>query len=202
MVQKSVAPHEAFGNETQDPPKTAIAAEWPKAGRSPIQAPMASILDQIKEYPTRRYEPGEIIVEQGTTSGKLFFLAEGAVEILKNGVRFCVAREPGAVFGEMSVFLQGSHAASVRALEPCVFHIEEDARHAMESNPALCFHVCGIMAGRLESLVEYLIDVKQQYEGHDHLGMLDGVLESLMRRPPRTRIRPSESTIRKGQGLD
>jgi CRP-like cAMP-binding protein len=163
---------------------------------------MASILDQIKEYPTRRYEPGEIIVEQGTTSGKLFFLAEGVVEIIKDGVRIGVAREPGAVFGEMAAFLQAPHAATGRALEPCVFHIVDDALHAMERNSALCFHVCGIMAGRLEASIEYLVDVKQQYEGHDHLGMVEGVLDSLMRRQPSKRIRPSESTIRKGQLLD
>src|SRR5689334_11525620 len=56
----------------------------------------ASILDQIREYPTRRFEPGEIIVEQGTTTGKLFFLIEGTVEVVKDDVRICVAREPGA----------------------------------------------------------------------------------------------------------
>ncbi len=163
---------------------------------------MPSILDQIKKYPTRRYEPGALIVEQGTVTGKLFFLAEGAVEILKDGVRIAVAREPGAVFGEMAAFLQSPHTASGRALEPCVLHIVDDARHALESNPDLCFHVCGIMAGRLDALVEYLVDAKLQYKGHDQLGMIEGVLDRLMQRQPRTRIRPSESTIRKGQGLD
>ena len=153
---------------------------------------MASVLDQIRQYPTRRYEAGETVIEQGTTTGKLFFLVEGAVEILKDGVRIAVAREPGAVFGEMAAFLQAPHAATGRALEPSVFHIVEDARHALENNSALCFHVCGIMAGRLEALIEYLVNVKQQYQGNDHLGMVEGVLESLMRRQPRARIRPSD----------
>lgn len=162
---------------------------------------MASIRDQIKEYPTRRYEPGETIVEQGTTSGKLFFLVEGAVEIVKDGMRLCIAREPGAVLGEMSAFLQAPHAATGRAVEACVFHVVDNAREAMENNSALCFHVCGIMASRLDGLIEYLVNVKQQYEGHDHLDMLGSVLESLANRQPRTRIRPSESTIRKGQPL-
>lgn len=160
---------------------------------------MASILDLIEEYPTRRYEAGEIVVEQGTTTGKLFFLAEGTFEIIKDGVRVSVAREPGAVFGEMAAFLQAPHAGTAIALEPCVFHIVDDARNAMANNSALCFHVCGIMAGRLESLVDYLVNVRQQYEGHDHLGMVEGVLDRLMQRQPRARIRPSESTIRKGE---
>lgn len=159
---------------------------------------MASILDQINEYPLCRFEAGETVVEQGTTSGKLFFLVEGAVEVIKDGVRICVAREPGAVLGEMSVFLEAPHAATGRALEATVFHVVENARQAMEKNPAMCFHVCGIMAGRLVSLVEYLVDVKQQYEGSECLGMVEGALHSLMRRQPRTRVRPSESTIRKG----
>jgi hypothetical protein len=33
-----------------------------------------------------------------------------------------------------------------------------------------------------------LADVKQQYEGHDHLGMVDDVLDTLMHHQPR---RPS-----------
>jgi CRP/FNR family cyclic AMP-dependent transcriptional regulator len=162
----------------------------------------ASILDQIREYPTRRFEPGEIIVEQGTTTGKLFFLVEGTVEVVKDGVRICVAREPGSVLGEMSVFLDAPHAATGRALAPSTFHVIDDARQAMETNPALCFHVSSLMAGRLMSLIEYLVNVKQQYEGDaDRVAMVEGALLSLLQRQPgiRPRIRPSESTIRKGQ---
>lgn len=163
---------------------------------------MGSILERIKEYPVRRYAPGEVIIEQGTNTGRLFFLAEGSVEILKDGVRIAIARDSGAVFGEMAAFLQAPHGATVRALEPVALHIVENARHVLERDPALCFHVCGIMAGRLEALVQFLVDVKQQYQGDHRLGMVDGVLESLLQRQPRARIRPSESTIRKGQVLD
>jgi len=163
---------------------------------------MASILDQIQEYPRSRYEPGDILLEQGTSTGKLFFLAEGAVEIIKDGVRIAIVREVGAVFGEMSAFTGAPHSATIRILEPAAFHIVDDARHAMENSTALCFHVCGIMARRMEALIGYLVNVTEQYEGHDHLGMIGSVLESLMRPPARARIRPSESTIRKGKVLD
>jgi hypothetical protein len=40
------------------------------------------------------------------------------------------------------------------------------------------------------------VDVKQQYAGHDHLGLVDSVLDTLMNRHPRRRIVPRESTLR------
>ena len=52
---------------------------------------------------------------------------------------------------------------------------------------------------RLDALNRYLVDIKGQFDGHDHLGMVDSVLETLMRRQMPTRVRPSESTIRHGQ---
>jgi hypothetical protein len=36
-----------------------------------------------------------------------------------------------------------------------------------------------------QSINRYLVDVKRQYEGHDHLGMVDDVLETLMHRQPK-----------------
>ena len=38
--------------------------------------------------------------------------------------------------------------------------------------PGLCL--------RLFNLNQYLVDLKSQFEGHDHLGMVDEVLETLM----------------------
>ena len=48
-------------------------------------------------------------------------------------------------------------------------------------------HVSEVLARRLDALNKYLVDVKQQFEGDDHLSMVDEVLEVLMnrqRRPP------------------
>ena len=53
---------------------------------------------------------------------------------------------------------------------------------------------------RLDALVEYLVNVKQQYQGQEGFGLVGSVLENLMQRQPRARIRPRESTIRKGEG--
>jgi hypothetical protein len=44
-------------------------------------------------------------------------------------------------------------------------------------------------------LNRYLVDVKAQYEGHDHLGMVDEVLETLMHRQPRVDPPPSRPAM-------
>jgi hypothetical protein len=58
------------------------------------------------------------------------------------------------------------------------------------------------MARRLHGLVHYLVNLKQQYGGEDHLQMIGSVLETLMHRGASSRIRPSESTIRQGEALE
>lgn len=163
---------------------------------------MPAILDLLQSHELRRFEAGEIVLEQGTSTGLLFVLVEGAVEVVKNDVQVATASEPGAVFGELSALLGVPHTATVRASQPSAFYIVENPRASLAAAPQLCLHVCELLARRLDALNKYLVDVKHQFDGHDHLGMVDGVLETLMHRQPRARIRPSESTIRKSEFSD
>jgi len=68
------------------------------------------------------------------------------------------------------------------------FVVIDKPREFLVSHPEAALYVAELLARRLDSLNKYLIDVKGQYEGHDHLGMVDDVLETLMHRP---RSRPA-----------
>jgi CRP/FNR family transcriptional regulator, cyclic AMP receptor protein len=160
---------------------------------------MPSILEQLHGVEERHFDPGQIVIEQGRRSGLLFFLLEGAVEVVKDGTRVATASQPGAVFGEMSTLLGGNHTATVRALKSCTFRVVENPHDFLANSPAVCLHVCELVAHRLDAVNQYLVDVKQQFEGHEHLGMVDGILETLMHRHPSERVRPSESTISQGE---
>jgi CRP/FNR family transcriptional regulator, cyclic AMP receptor protein len=157
---------------------------------------MASILELIHDSEVRRFETGQVVVEQGKRTNLLFFLIEGAVEVVKDGVPVATASQPGAVFGELSALLGGNHTATVRALKPSSFHIVQNPREFLETSPLICLHVCELVARRLDALNKYLVDVKQQFEGDEHLGMVDNLLETLMHRHPVSRVRPSESKVR------
>jgi CRP-like cAMP-binding protein len=156
---------------------------------------MSAILETLSGRDVRRIEEGEAIITQGDSTGCLYFLIDGSVEILKDDTPVALASTPGVVFGEMAALLGGEHTATVRAVAPSSFYVVENAREFLKESPGLCVHVCELLARRLDSLNKYLVDVKHQFEGHDHIGMIDSVLEALLHRQPRDRVRPKDSTI-------
>ena len=150
---------------------------------------MSAILDLIRDYPVEQFQAGDILIEQRHSTGRLLVLLEGEVEILRDDVRVGKAAEPGAFFGEMSALLRRPHTATVRALRPGRVAVIDDPRAFLERSSIASLHVAELLARRLDALNKYLIDVKRQYEGHDHLGMVDDVLEALMHRQPRAAVR-------------
>jgi CRP-like cAMP-binding protein len=150
---------------------------------------MAAILELVAKHKVESFGVGDVVMEQDTASGPLFVLIQGEAEVLRDNVRVAKVSEPGAVFGEMSVLLGKPHTATVRALKPSSFAIIENPRQFLESSAEASFHIARLLAGRLSVLNQYLVDVKQQYEGHDHLGMVDDVLDTLMHHQPRRPVR-------------
>lgn len=146
---------------------------------------MGTVLDLVADSPRHSVGAGTVVLEQGQSDAPLLVLIEGEVEILRDDVRVARITEPGAVLGEMSALLGTVCTASVRTLAPSTFARLEDPEKFLRSSPEVTLHVARLLARRLDSLNKYLVDVKAQYEGHDHLGMVDEVLETLMHRHPR-----------------
>jgi len=143
---------------------------------------MSGILELVKNHPVQRFEPDETIISQGSVAGAMFVLLDGAVEVLRDNVRVAKAAQPGVVFGEMSILLKASHTATVKAFTPCSFAVVSNPREFLENSAQASLFLAELLANRLDALNKYLVDVKRQYEGHDHLSMVDGVLEALMHR--------------------
>ena len=146
---------------------------------------MAGILELVAGRATRSFAPGDVLMEQGAASGPLLVLVEGEVEILRDEVRVAKSSQPGAVFGEMSVLLGSAHTATVRALQPSRFAVIEEPHQFLAASADASLHVARLLASRLDALTKYLVDVRRQYEGHDHIGMVDEVLETLTHRQAR-----------------
>ena len=142
---------------------------------------MRALLDLCQDAPLLTFEAGTTLLSEGETSGHLYVLKDGAVEVLRGDTQVAVIEEPGAVFGEMSVLLSRPHTASVRALRVISVHAFDDAESFLRSNPQIAFHIGQLLAGRLNAATTYLADIKQQFGDHsNHLGMVGEVLDTLI----------------------
>jgi CRP-like cAMP-binding protein len=157
---------------------------------------MSGILSALHDHPARTFKTGESVLVEGERTGLLYVLRDGAVEVVKDDVRVAAVSEPGAIFGDLSVLLNVPHTATVRATCDSTFHVLASPREFLGENPAACLHLCELLARRLDGVNKYLVDVRHQFAGHDHIGMVDDVLDTLMHRQPRRRIAPPSSTLR------
>ena len=148
---------------------------------------MSDILTPLQKLPVRRFDLGDTVLEAGRQSGVLLVLIEGALEVRKNGVLVDLVKEPGSVMGEIAALLNVAHTADVVAVLPSSLYVIEDPRNFLREHPDFHLHVSELLAKRLGNLVQYLADVKQQFSDHDHIGMVDTVLDKLIHKQPRKR---------------
>jgi CRP-like cAMP-binding protein len=142
---------------------------------------MASILDKCVGVPRKEFALGTILLSEDETSGRLYILAEGSVEVLRGDTQVAIIGEAGAVFGEMSVLLNRPHTATVRAVSKVGVFVFDDAASFLKSNPEIAFFLGRLLAERLNAATTYLVDLKRQFEGHgNHFGMVGEVLETLI----------------------
>ena len=141
---------------------------------------MINIEESLKGFPLISMATGETLLVQGETTDKVYFLLEGTVKVIKDGCEIAVVSDKGAVFGEMAIMLERAHSASVQCVEDSKFIQIENAKHYLQDHPKLIWHIAQILCLRLFNLNNYLVDIKGQYEGHDHLNMVDEVLETLL----------------------
>lgn len=141
---------------------------------------MIDIEASLQEFPLEALKTGEHLLTQGEKTDCLYFLLEGAVEVVKDGYTVAVVSDKGAVFGEMSIMLDIEHSASVKCIEDSKFYVIQHPGKYLEDHPKVIWHIAQILGLRLFNLNQYLVDVKRQYEGHDHLHMVDDVLEALL----------------------
>ena len=101
------------------------------------------------DLPLATYRAGEVVLAAGSRTGRLLFLKEGAVAVVRQGTQIALVDEPGADFGEISALLDRPRTAEVRALKPSQFYIAYSA--------AALFYVAGVLAQRLDHSNQALV---------------------------------------------
>ena len=110
------------------------------------------------------YQPGEMVIADGSKTGRLLILKKGTVTIEKEGTEIAKVTAPGAVFGELSALLNQPHTADVRTLETSEFRVAR--AELLEQDPVILLYVAAILAQRLNLANQVVIELKSQIQLH------------------------------------
>jgi CRP/FNR family cyclic AMP-dependent transcriptional regulator len=146
---------------------------------------MGSVLDYCTGGIQRKVPAGTLIIHEGGTTGHLYVLIQGRLEVIKGETVVASIAEPGAVVGEMSVLLDKPHTATVRAASDSTIYEFSDAASFLRDQPAVALLIAQLLAQRLNVATTYLADIMHQYAGAgDHLAMVGEILQSMINLPP------------------
>ena len=166
-----------------------LGSKAPATGRRSRTMPaMQDMLARSASLPSVAFAPGEIVVREGGSSGALWILVSGALQVRKGSVVVNTVTRPGALIGEIAVLLETVNGATVEATAPSVLRHAVDGRALLASDPRMTRLVAVGLAERLNVVTTYLPDLEHQYGDAPGLAMVGDVLAQLAeRQAPRAR---------------
>lgn len=136
-----------------------------------------------------RYDPGEVIIEEGQYSSWIYFLIKGEVRIEKDGEEISVLKRRGDLFGEMGIIDNSPRSASIIADTGTIcLAIDASYSKKLKGNEKNAFNAilyrifAEILAERLRTMDIELVKVKNentQLRAELDLGGLDSNIEIL-----------------------
>lgn len=145
--------------------------------------------NSITSLPETAVPAESTIIAEGTAPERIYFLKSGKIEVRRDETRLSIIKTPGSVVGEMAFLLNANATASVITLTDCVFHVAEDPYAFLDEHPRACLKLARLLAHRLDAASQYLVDVKSQLtDCSDHVGMVDGVLDSILHRDLKSKV--------------
>ena len=147
-----------------------------------------AILRKLSSLPVETYTQGDIVLAGGSITGKLLIMTEGAVEVVRGGVRIAEIADQGAVFGDLAVLLDQPHSADVRALRRSTFYVA-DGRTILRVDPLTTLYVAVVLAQRLETVDSLLVEAQRRLAQTDQPRRvfhetLDSIGQTLRYGPP------------------
>jgi CRP-like cAMP-binding protein len=105
----------------------------------------------------QQFPPGAVIIAEGGKLNTMFVLRSGELEVVRGGIVITTIRQPGTIFGEMSVLLDSPHTATVRAVGPVEVYVVPDAVRVLEQRPQLLLQIARLLAKRVANTTAALV---------------------------------------------
>jgi CRP/FNR family transcriptional regulator, cyclic AMP receptor protein len=123
---------------------------------------LEAVFERLSAFPILVFEQGDVVLAEGSTTGRLLFLIQGAVNVVKDQWQIAHVVEPGAVFGDMAALRGQPHSADVIAAQPSSFFVIDNAATFLKNEPLIALYVAVIQSGRLDAVNRHLIDARRQ----------------------------------------
>ncbi|MGB4592194.1 MAG: cyclic nucleotide-binding domain-containing protein [Coriobacteriia bacterium] len=116
---------------------------------------ISSIAQVAQEH---MYQPGQIIVTQGTPGQAFYLILGGRVGIERDG-NVLGAFGPGDFFGEMSLLDSAQRSATIRAIDEtrCLMLSSWDFKALLERSPSIAIKLLEVLSRRLRVADERLV---------------------------------------------
>ena len=118
---------------------------------------MPSILDHCTRIGSERLRPGTVMLAEGHKTDRIYVLIEGEIDVSRGDICITSIKEPGSIFGEMSLFMDGPPTFTVTARSAVHVHVFGDARRFSDPSRRLA----RLFAHRLNAATGYFVDLKQ-----------------------------------------
>jgi CRP-like cAMP-binding protein len=149
------------------------------------------VLAKLDGFPLRVFEPGDVVLSEGSTSGRLLFLKRGAVDVVMSEIDLSRVDQPGAVFGEVGLLLDTGHTANVVAVQSSSFYVVEDGAAYLKAEPLAALYVATVLAGRLDAVNHLVVEAKQRVTASEQRRGLVGEMIERLARALQMRVPPS-----------
>jgi len=142
-----------------------------KLGKMPTLSDfqMEQLGGMLKLSKIRKYEPGELIIEEGKYDSWVYFLVSGKVRVVKHGTEINTLDQAGDVFGEMAILDSTPRSASIYAIDETVcLATDSSYLDRLPDSDKIAFtcvlyHVFAeLLSNRLRAMDEELVKAKEE----------------------------------------
>ncbi|CAF0774408.1 unnamed protein product [Didymodactylos carnosus] len=112
------------------------------------------VSDVVTKLRFEVYQPGDLIIVEGTIGDKMYFIQEGIVDIIKSDGEVLTTLSDGSYFGEICLLTRAKRVASVRCVTYCnLYSLHSDQFNAvLELYPLMRRTMESVAAERLNKL--------------------------------------------------